>query len=86
MNRSRAACIQSFFRLLLAAMILSGGCSPRKLMVAEFGELIRTGLPAVEQEDDLDLLARSMPAHIKLLETLLASDPANRELLVLLAR
>ncbi len=86
MNRSRNAFIYSVFPVLWAAIIILGGCSPRKLMVSEFVGMVRTGLPAVEQEDDLHLLAQSMPAHIKLLETLLASDPHNRDLLVLLAR
>ena len=61
-------------------------CSPRSVMVREFVHMVEKGLPAIEQEDDLHLLAKSMPAHIKLLETLLASDPSNEKLLVLLAR
>lgn len=44
------------------------------------------GLPAMEQEDDLHLLAGSMPAQIKLLEALLQSDPGNQRLLNLLSR
>jgi hypothetical protein len=83
MNHSSKALL---LPVLLTAIIISAGCSPRKLMVDEFVGVVQTGLPAVEQEDDLDLLAQSMPAHIKLLETLLASDPHNRDLLVLLAR
>lgn len=61
-------------------------CSPCKVMVREFVAVVEKGLPAIEQEDDLHLLAKSMPAHIKLLETLLAGDPCNRHLLALLAR
>lgn len=55
-------------------------------MVREFVNMVEEGLPAIEQEDDLHLLAQSIPAHIKLLETLLANDPHNPQLLVLLAR
>lgn len=86
MNRLRNDLVSSMFPVLWAAIIILAGCSPRKLMVSGFVGMVRTGLPAVEQEDDLHLLAQSMPAHIKLLETLLASDPYNRDLLVLLAR
>jgi hypothetical protein len=85
MNHSSRA-FTSFLFPMLFAIIISAGCSPRKLMVDEFVGMVQTGLPAIEQEDDLHLLAQSMPAHIKLLETLLASDPHNRDLLVLLAR
>ena len=80
MHPPRNVCILSIFAAMLAAIIILAGCSPRKLMVSEFAGVIRTGLPAVEQEGDLQLLAQSMPAHIKLLETLLASDPHNRDL------
>ncbi len=86
MNSSRNAYIASISAALLVASVLLAGCSPRKLMVDEFVGLVQAGLPAIELEDDLYLLAQSMPAHIKLLETLLAGDPHNRDLLVLLAR
>ena len=62
------------------------GCSQRKMMVNQFVRMVETGLPAMEQDDDLQLTAHSIPAHIKLLETILANDPNNDELLVLLAR
>lgn len=62
------------------------GCSPRKLMVRQFVQMVESGLPAIEQEQDLQLLAQSMPAHIKLLETLLANDPKNIDLMLLLSR
>ena len=70
----------------MAAVLFFGGCSPRRMVVGEFTSMVHTGMDAIEQEDDLFLLAQAMPAHIKLLETLLASAPHNRELLVLLAR
>lgn len=74
------------FILSMALLLALAACSPRKLIVREFVNMVEDGLPAIEQEDDLHLLARSMPAHIKLLETLLANDPHNQKLLVLLAR
>jgi TRAP transporter T-component len=71
---------------LLAALVGWTGCSPRHMVVDEFAAMVRTGMPAIEQEDDLYLLAQAMPSQIKLLETVLVNDPNNRELLVLLAR
>ena len=55
-------------------------------MVRQFVQMVESGMPAIEQEQDLQLLAQSMPAHIKLLETLLTNDPQNVDLMLLLAR
>lgn len=71
---------------ILALAAVWTGCSPRKLMVRQFVQMVESGMPAIEQEQDLQLLAQSMPAHIKLLETLLANDPRNIDLMLLLAR
>ncbi len=75
-------------RLLVLAALASVAlsCAPRRLMIAELVGMLEDGLPAMEQEDDLNLLARSIPAHIKLLETVLVSDPRNTRLLNLLSR
>jgi hypothetical protein len=62
------------------------GCSKRSFMVDGFLDLAETGLPAFEQEEDLVLLAEAIPAHIKLLEMVLVSDPQNPDLLLLLSR
>lgn len=62
------------------------GCSPRQLMVNGFMDIVETGMPAFEQEDDLVLLADAMPSNIKMLETVLASDPDNTRLLVALSQ
>lgn len=74
---------------ILAVMLVSPvllGCSTQKLVVAEMTGLMETGIAAMETDDDLDLLQQAFPAHIKLMEALLASDPRNERLLVLLAR
>ncbi len=76
----------AYFVLLAALIAAAVSCSPRKVMVNELVGMLEDGLPAMEQEDDLDLLSRSIPAHIKLLETVLASDPRNTRLLNLLSR
>lgn len=74
--------------LLVLATLLSVAvsCSPRKVMVKELVGMMEDGLPAMEGEDDLHLLASAMPAQIKLLETVLAGDPRNVRLLNLLSR
>ena len=72
--------------LLLAVALIFCGCSPRRMMIRELTAAIDEGSSAFEQDDDLELLQSAFPANIKLLETLLANDPDNRSLLVLLAR
>ena len=62
------------------------GCTLKKVMVGQFVGVVETGMPALEQNDDLRLLAQALPSHLVLLETLLANDPHNAELLVLLSR
>jgi len=62
------------------------GCSPRKMMIRELTQAVDDALPAMETETDLDLVEKALPGQIKLLETLLVSDPQNDQLRVLLAR
>jgi hypothetical protein len=73
------------FAVLLAAVTLTA-CSTRKMTVRAVSDVMVGGVAAFEEDDDLDLIERALPANIKLLETLLESDPQNRQLLVLLAR
>jgi hypothetical protein len=72
---------------LLVTALLAGvcvtGCSTRRVMVDGFVDMVETGMPAFEREDDLALLADALPAHIKLLETVLVNDPDNPRLLLL---
>lgn len=74
--------------VLVAMLVISvfSSCSPQKLMVAEMTGLMETGAAAMETDDDLDMLQQALPANIKLMEALLASDPQNERLLILLAR
>jgi hypothetical protein len=55
-------------------------------MVGELTDLMLAGTAAQEQDNDLEMVQAAMPANIKLLESLLASSPANRDLLILLSR
>ncbi len=84
MNRGAASA--GFAVLGVLAIAVFWGCSTQKLMVAEMTGLMETGTAAVESDDDLDMLELALPANIKLMEALLASDPENERLLVLLAR
>lgn len=89
--RSRRRGGSSFGRLFLLCLVLLAlgvfeGCSARKMMVREVADSIETGLPALEQDDDLDMLEKALPANIKLLEAMLAGDPENARLSALLAR
>jgi len=61
-------------------------CSTRNLVVDEFTGIVETGMHAIEHDDDLEMLEKAFPANIKLLETMLANDPDNRRIHLLLAR
>ena len=75
-----------YIMLLLALVVTLGACSPRKIAVREITAIAADGMTALEQDDDLDMLAQALPANIKLLEMVLASSPDDAELLTLLAR
>ncbi len=81
---TRYAFLFGFAVLLLAVMLTA--CSTRKMTVRAVSDVMVGGVAAFEEDDDLDLIERALPANIKLLEALLESDPQNRQLLVLLAR
>jgi len=72
--------------LTMALCVMAVACSPRQMIVKEAAGMLDTGITAFEQDTDLEMLAAAFPANIKLCEALLASDPENRQLRVLLAR
>jgi len=77
------------FRLLAGLVwifCLLAGCSPRAIMIGEYRKIMASGLASFEQDDDLDMLQQAFPANIKLLEAMLASDPDDPGLLILLSR
>ena len=49
------------------------------------GGIFQDGMSAVEEEQDPDFAAQSLPSSLKLMEVLLKSEPGNRKLLLLLA-
>jgi hypothetical protein len=73
--------------ILLVSMSLAVmACSPRHLMVSQIADLVDHGITAYERDDDLDLMEKALPANIKLLETVLANSPDDRQLLTMLSR
>jgi hypothetical protein len=80
----RSAC-----RLLLfcsLSVLALSGCSIQRLMVNQAAQAIQTGVAAFENDDDLEMLEKAFPANIKICEALLANDPENYHMMVLLAR
>ena len=59
----------------------ASGCGLRTLAVRSTAGLIEAGAPSFHREADLDLAREALPSQLKLLESLLESDPANPALL-----
>jgi hypothetical protein len=69
---------------MLASLVSQ--CSLHSLAVNQVVEVVATGIPAFEKDDDLELIRDALPANIKLLEALLESSPNNAKLLSLLSQ
>jgi hypothetical protein len=67
-------------------MVLTISCSPRRLMVHELTAAMSVGVDVMERDGDLHLSRQALPAHITMLEGMLASDPHHAPLKILLAR
>jgi len=72
--------------LAVSLLLVLSACSPRKMAVHEMAGMVETGMTALEQDDDLEMLEQALPANIKLLEIFLASNPEDTHLLTVLAR
>ena len=77
-----------YIGILLTLLFIIGldACTSRQIAVRTVTDIIDEGLTAYESDNDLNLLKSALPSHIKLLETLLANDPNNEKLLILLSR
>ncbi len=84
MNKRFASGYSALVGILVMSVFWS--CSTQKLIIKEMTQVMETGADAMEKDDDLDMLQQALPANIKMMEALLASDPQNERLLVLLAR
>lgn len=78
--------VKPVFMLTGISLVFLAACVSRPMMTDQIAGLLQTGMPSFEQEEDLLLLENAFPANIKLAEALLANDPGNQRLLVLLAR
>lgn len=74
------------FLVLSGCSFLLANCSIRTMAIREVSELVSVGVPAFERDDDPELIREALPANIKLLETLLESDPDNARLLTTLSQ
>ena len=63
--------------LCLVSSLLLGGCSTSRLVARGASPLIDYGLIAMNRETDYELARASIPANLKMLESLLLADPAN---------
>ena len=71
--------------LLLGAPALAG-CSVRKLAIRTVGNALASGGDAYASDDDPELVGAALPFALKTLESLLAQDPTNRNLLLAAGR
>ncbi len=72
--------------LLLSISLAVLACSPKPLMVSQIAEMVNYGMTAYERDGDWELIEKAFPANIKLLETVLANSPDDRQLLTLMSR
>ncbi|MFO7666457.1 MAG: TRAP transporter TatT component family protein [Desulfobacterales bacterium] len=73
-----------FLSIILVVSLSS--CSTRIMIVNEISNISETGAVAFEQDDDLEMVEKSIPGNIKILEVILENDPGNYKILVLLSR
>lgn len=65
--------------LICLALTLQA-CSMQQIVARSSLPLIESGRVAMDRETDLDFAAAALPAQLKLIESLVAADPSNREL------
>ena len=73
-------------KLSILCVLAVTACTPRTLIVRQMTDIVETGISAFEHDDDLELLEKAIPSHIKLVEAMLANSPGDPRLLTLLAR
>jgi hypothetical protein len=71
------------FAPLLAFFLFASGCSLKTMALHSTAALLEGGAGAIYEEPDVQLAQEAMASQIKLLETLLRNEPANRSLLLL---
>lgn len=76
----------SQFILSVIVVVSLSSCSIRTIIVNEISNISETGAVVFEQDDDLEMVEKSIPGNIKYLEVILQNDPCNYKILVLLSR
>jgi predicted anti-sigma-YlaC factor YlaD len=71
---------------LVAALILTSGCSLRTFALNKVGDALASGHSVYASDDDLTLVGDAMPFGLKLTESLLARSPDHRGLLLAATR
>ena len=67
---------------VLAVVLMTGGCSPRRYAVNTIGDVLASGGSLYESDEDLVLIGDALPFSLKLIESLLAESPNHRGLLL----
>ena len=80
--------MNSLCRLFLCFIVIVSlsSCSTRIIIINEISNISEFGAVVFEQDDDLEMLEKSIPGNIKLLEVILENNPNNYKILVLLSR
>jgi predicted anti-sigma-YlaC factor YlaD len=69
------------FVLLVAASLLLGGCSVRKMAINMVGDALSSSGSTFASDDDPELIRAAVPFSLKLMESLLAETPRHEGLL-----
>lgn len=67
---------------LLLLMLISTGCSLKRVAVNSLGDALAGGASVYATDDDPELIAEAMPFGLKTIESLLAESPHHRGLLI----
>ena len=79
--------LSAFVRaVVLVAMLTGAGCSVKRYAINYFANTLASGGSVFESDDDLILIGEALPFSIKLLESLSAEVPDNRNLLLATSR
>jgi predicted anti-sigma-YlaC factor YlaD len=69
--------------VVLGVVVLAlAGCSVKRLAVRSLGKALASGADVYASDDDPELVAGALPFGLKTIESLLAQDPQNRDLLL----
>ena len=72
--------------LILLGLLLLPGCSVKRYAVRQVGASLNSGASVFESDEDLELVGGALPFSLKLVESLLAEVPNDRNLLITACR